>query len=952
MNRRWWLAGLLILSTLPLLAQDYGDDSADEDDPTSGAMLWLRFDRQGGLLATLSLPGKVTHSDALADLATQALHCPLGAMGHPDPWNHDAPEKWSAARRERFRQQMAEANARQLEARCGAALARNEQLFESNFDLSPMTAELQRMGVDQLNVYVNMPRARYQDYSRANLRQLPVIGASASTTDQMVVYQFSLAQGAPRATFHIAYGFRRQDLYQAFAILAAFIFVPVLLTLWMRRRALALAKIDPAGAWFGFFRSLNWLVNGTMLIWITSGFGARNMLQEWILLDGFTSFKTALLDVTVAVGPWFLVYFLCVSLSYPVHEQLRGRQWTLGEFLLRQWVTIGAQVFPLMMFIAGIEVIGKEPELAAVLLILTVAAFQLLQNLKLRVVKQFPHPLTTGDLRDRIFQLAQRLGVAVNQIFVIPSGKGQVANAYAAKNRIVMFTDYLLEHLNKREVDGVAAHELAHLRYKHPTKLTVTLFAAVLLPQYFTWVATTCMSLLTIPLGMAPLSDRMAFAKIRLQLWNGLNIFDAWSQRDLLLMALGMTGFFFLSRHFEYVADATAVRLTGDAEAQITGLLKVNRLGMIPIRWGKATESWLTHPATVRRAERMAAVGGLAPERLAQILADYDAQQTTSKPVPPEDRYVVTPAGDDEKLRVALRDRSRTQAKMWINLASYVVPPALFSLLIQKLHPSLWMALAAPWVGIFFTAVFVTLMQVWLGETGKASHKRRLVTRFAREGVPAGLDGDIAVGFAPGPHPRIFGTKYHWDSGFLILSNDRLQFVGEQVKFSFARTEIESIVIGHGGPSWWKFLRVYVRWKTTDGSNGIFNLYSLEPGSVWQTRARVRELFHRLEVWHSQAAQFPEVRAGLSQLKRLELGQVTAISPKQLGGSAVMIRTFLWLLPLAIGVSMLTHASMSYVLWSAFVVRIVQSIPFWRYRDVVPAFPQSQNSASAAAGAR
>lgn len=939
MNRRWLFACMLILSAAPLLAQDYDDDPTDYDDPTSGAALWLRFDRQGALNANLSLPQKSASSDTLPGLLAQTLHCPMGAFKHPDALEFSAPEKWSAARRERFRQQMAEANQRQLEGHCGAALARQEQLLQADFDLSPALAELRRMGVDQLYIYVDTPKARYFDYSRTNLAHLPV---NAPT---MVVYQFSLAQNSAPAIFHIAYGFRRQDLYRALAILGAFIFVPVLLTLWMRRRALASAKIDPAAAWFGFFRTLNWLINGGMLIWITSGFGARQVLQDWILQEGFTSFKTAFADVMVAVGPWFLVYFLCVALSYPVHEQLRGRQWTRREFLWRQFVTIGAQAVPLMMFIAGIEILATDRELAAVFLILTVAVFQLFQNLKLRVVKEFPHPLTTGDLRDRIFHLAQRLGVAVNQIFVIPSGKGQVANAYAAKNRIVMFTDYLLEHLNKREVDGVAAHELAHLRYKHPAKMGAALIAVIFLPQYFNWLATTLMSLMSIPLSLLPLTGRTGFMNVTVQMWKGLHAFEQWSQRDLLLLTLGMTGFYFLSRHFEYVADATAVRLTGNAEAQITGLLKVNRLNLTPIRWGKASESWLTHPATVRRAERMAAAGGLAPERLQQILQEYDSQRGAAPLVPAEDRYSVPAAGDDERLRAAVRDRSRTQAKMWINLAAYVVPPAAFSLLMQKLHLADYAAFAAYLAGIGITAVFVSLVSVWLGESGKARQKRRLAERFAREGVPAGLAGDITVGFAPGPHPRIYGTKYHWDTGFLILSKDRLQFVGEQVKFSFTRAEIEGIVIGRGGPSWWKFLRVYLRWKTADGRNGIFNLYSVEPGSVWRTSARVRELAHLLEQWHSQAAQFPDARPRLAELKPLELGQVTSISPKQLGKFGVLMRVSLWLLPLAIAVSMLTHASMGYVLFSVFVVRIVQSVPYWRYRDVVPAFPNSQNSA-------
>ena len=101
-----------------------------------------------------------------------------------------------------------------------------------------------------------------------------------------------------------------------------------------------------------------------------------------------------------------------------------------------------------------------------------------------------------------------------------------------------------------------------------------------------------------------------------------------WPQKDFVLVMLGLTGFYFVSRHFENVADATAVRLTGDPEAQITGLLRISRLNFTPIQWGKLSESWLTHPSIVRRAQRIATAGGMAPERLREILSNTTQRQS------------------------------------------------------------------------------------------------------------------------------------------------------------------------------------------------------------------------------------------------------------------------------------------------------------------------------------
>lgn len=251
-------------------------------------------------------------------------------------------------------------------------------------------------------------------------------------------------------------------------------------------------------------------------------------------------------------------------------------------------------------------------------------------------------------------------------------------------------------------------------------------------------------------------------------------------------------------------------------------------------------------------------------------------------------------------------------------------------------------------MGIVVTAFLVTLAAVCLGESGRAAGKMRLRRRFEAEHVPVGTAEDIAVGFAPGPYPRLYGARYHWDAGFLVLSKDRLQFVGEQVKFALSPSEIDGLVIDRGGPSWWKYERVYVHWKTEDGRNGIFNLNSLEPGSTWRTRTRVRKLYDHIQRWREQPLQHPDVRPGLQGLKTLELGQVTSISPRNLGKANVNIKVLSWLLLLAIGLSMLTHADMWYMCLSVIAVRLALSIPYWRYQDRVPAFGSARDGSARA----
>jgi Zn-dependent protease with chaperone function len=917
------------------------EDFPDNSGADAVASLSLTFDRQGALDVNLVLPETAPDSETLPAALAQALHCPVTALHHRDESRDLSFQKnWSEARRQRYRKEMEAFNRRQWSGHCEGALSRDGQLLRGNFDWSSVTAELRQMGADELTLSINTPKTEFREYTQENLVRTPYQPAEG------VYYRIPLSADTKPPVIHFAFGFRPADLRRACAVLTAFILFPILLTLWWRHRALALAKVDPAAAWFGFFRPLNWLALGAMLVWITSGLGARQILGEWIAAQHLSDLKAAFAEVALTIAPGFLVYLICILLSYKVHAQLRGAQWTRREFVYRQLVTVGAQAVPLMFWLSGLHMVAKQQELAIGLFFFAFVAFQVMAVLKLRVMKAFPQPLTTGELRDRIFALAGRLAVPVNQIFIVPARKGQVANAFAARNKIVMFTDYLLDHLNKQEVDGVAAHELAHLRFKHPVKIGMAFLAAIFLPQYFVGLCRLLLSFAMIPLAVIPAG--VPRARLMMHVYAGLNQLERWPQKDLLVLFLGMTGFYFLSRHFEYVADATAVRLTGNAEAQITGLLKISRLNLIPIRWGKASESWLTHPSTVRRVHRMAAAGGLAPLRLQQILQEYEAQSSGAKVVPAEDRYAVPSAADPERMVAAGHDHTRTQGIMWVNLAVYVVPPALVCLFIERMHLEGGRAFATHSAGIIVTSLLVTLTAVWLGEGRRERERQRLARRLENEKIAGIGDGSVLVGFAPGPFPRIYGTHYHWDTGFLVFANDRLQFVGEQVKFSFTRAEIDAVAIGPGGPSWWKFERVYVRWKTGDGRSGIFNLNSLEPGSWWRSCTRVRELYRQIDAWRRQAGRYPEVRPALTQLKTLELGQVTSISPRFFGTLRVNLRVGLYLLLLAFGVSTLTHSELGYVCLSVGIVRLIQLVPCWRYRDVLPAFSRKPNELSKA----
>lgn len=947
---RRWLLCVVILTAVCGMAQDSADDDSPGFDNGSTAQLWLNFDRQGNVNARLNLPEGSESSEQLAKLLAQSLHCQPSAFKRPGGYPQTSlPKTWSPAQRERYQKQIDEFNQRLLTGNCQQALARQGGVLQSDFDYSSVATELRRIGVSQLALYVDIPQTQFRDYPKANQVQEPMPESNT------LAYQIPLPENGKLLVFHLGYGFRRSDLNRAFAILAGFVLLPVLVTLWMRRKALATAKEDAAAAWFGFFRTQNWLVIGSMLLWLTSGFGARQALQDWIGLQGFSAWKTAAANVTVMIGPALLIYFLCIAMSYSVHAQLRGMQWTRWEFLSRQIVSVGAKFIPLMLALAAMELLNEQLQLGIGLLMVSLVLLPTLIILRLRIVKDVPQPLTTGELRDRVFAMAGRLGVTLSQIFVLPAGKGQVANAYAAKNRVVMFTDYLLEHLSKREVDAVAAHELAHLRYKHPTKRLIAFFAAMFSPFYFKSVSSLLAGLFMLPLEFLP--AHVGGAKGMLSVWRGMRAFEQFSQHDFVLVMVGLTVFYFISRHFENVADATAVHLTGDPEALITGLLRVSRLNFTPIQWGKLSESWLTHPSLARRAQRIAEAGGMAPERLQEILVRYNAesvQREAAMPaVAPEDHYTVPEASDPELVRSVVKRRALTQVRLWTNFALSVLTPALVSLIVVHLHLEGYVALASYAAGIVTTAAVVVLSGVLMARMDYAGEKARVLRLLERDHLHLDLAvanaGDIFIGLAPTAYPRIFGNFYHWDSGFMILSRDRLQFVGEKTRFSLVASEVDGIVLGPGGPGWWKFQRIYLRWKAGDGTRGgVFNFYPLEPGSVWRAGELLGALCHRLQSWKENSQSYPETRPVLENLPSPAVGEVTCMSPRVLGTFRVNLRFLVYLLPLAIVAGTLLHAETWYVCFCVILLRLFMSVPYWRYRDKFPEFRSSSGTASMA----
>src|SRR5439155_5033828 len=88
-------------------------------------------------------------------------------------------------------------------------------------------------------------------------------------------------------------------------------------------------------------------------------------------------------------------------------------------------------------------------------------------------------------------------------------------------------------------------------------------------------------------------------------------------------------------RRFEYAADAEAVAMTGDPESLISGFTRLMKINMFPMQWGRFGEQFLSHPSTLRRAHAIAAIGGVSPDRMQEIIdaPEMDEEQYDLSPI-------------------------------------------------------------------------------------------------------------------------------------------------------------------------------------------------------------------------------------------------------------------------------------------------------------------------------
>jgi hypothetical protein len=465
--------------------------------------------------------------------------------------------------------------------------------------------------------------------------------------------------------------------------------------------------------------------------------------------------------------------------------------------------------------------------------------------------------MTTGALRDRAFELANKAGVKLSQIYVMPMAEWRFANAYASEGQNLLLTDWLLRHLSSREVDAIIAHELAHMKCRHVSKLS--------------WLSV----LLLFPL--------LVWIRVRNTLpdleWVVLGFLTAFHLQGIISKMQ--------SRRYEKQADIESLKIGGDPEAMITALIRVDELNTMPHGMSDLDEAFSTHPATRRRIKTIGEAAGLKPEQIEKLLANRN-ERTNRYTLPPVIEEAT--AGDGPVFSSALKQRMSFRSSMLYVVVICLPPAGLARVLMKIPSATLCAVVYVAGLGIYFALIF------WIAERARrrlpAHLRAKLLQRVSAK--TGGISPNAYfVGLSPGKGDRLYEGGDDWDMGYLCLAEERIIYRGEQTSFALLREELREINVARGLPGIRQPPRLHVKWEDPNKAVGTFSLSCPGAKSSGDEGTELGLLARKIDEWRTKPAaavigqrkpvgenptEFRDQHEVL-ELKSPSFGEVTSTSP-------------------------------------------------------------------------
>ena len=218
------------------------------------------------------------------------------------------------------------------------------------------------------------------------------------------------------------------------------------------------------------------------------------------------------------------------------------------------------------------------------------------------------------DLVRMVRQLADRAGLPMPAVYVLAT---EQPNAFATgrnpENSAVAVTQGLLRMLDRDELAGVIAHELAHIKHRDTLTMTVTA---------------------TIAGAIAMLGNLMLFMGDRERQGGLLGSLLAMILAPLAASMVQMA----ISRSREYVADSSGAEISGNPRALASALARIanaaGRTVNIPAERNPASASmFIINPLGALKMDRLFATHPSTQERIELLMQMQPAQGSRVPPV-------------------------------------------------------------------------------------------------------------------------------------------------------------------------------------------------------------------------------------------------------------------------------------------------------------------------------
>jgi heat shock protein HtpX len=645
--------------------------------------------------------------------------------------------------------------------RCSRALEKDGLALEAVLDLAPIARKLD--GSTAIDLWVSCPRLGFETSSAAMAEE--VDGPRVTRTVRFEA-------GAIPAPIKIRFGYEPRQL--------AGIYFPVLaLALALTLIAVLMARAGFAGL------ALSAILLGTMVwMYATAQLQADAPLRILLFGTPLASFAALFFDL------WPPLF--CVATGVAIGSRMRAGQVRSGTF---GEVIATYAVVPLILtsVVGALPSMGQGGWFAVAGWLAAAPVYLLLRRSWNRArARARVRLLTDGELKERVSALAARAGCPQVKLYISFSTRSQIANAFALPGRSIFLTAPLVQSLNKREVDAVAAHELSHVRRSNQGAWSALCIAMLL-------CETPAKELIyLLPGGLLA----------------GMIV-------PIAIFFAAMLG----TRKREFAADANAAALTGDPRAMISSLARIARNNNHPLDMNAVVEWFSSHPSSRKRIQALAAMARLEA-------ADVESLCRNDQPGEPYEIPAEQVSGD---LFTPAWQNTNRGIYSWALFLGCSGAGLLVACLLNKFAG----------FGIV-TILGGIVVGCALTKGAEATAMWRSYARLGRRlKEKLGVGGRL-VGLAMDSEARVYNSFRFSDAGLLRFQDGRLCYKSEHITIAINPADVLEVGMVAAAPSNWFRRQPMVRFRDPQsGQAHAFIVHTLD----WF--ATQRRLFRIIERWRA-----------------------------------------------------------------------------------------------------